>query len=455
MRSEGLWHLVEQIFGDLDHQTVEECRKVSTLWHDSLEWISLVKFLFEFGDKLAEYHRSVEEDPDEALQEIFGLFVRKLPTNEEGHILNFNHPDYLNLDGYPDFPKYSPQHILKCDVYPDDYPDDLILDCDYLDEEVLAVISAWKKGVQEYERTASIEDLRELKDSLEHSLEISRICGGHPIKDAVCDINVQFLFGTSYRVEAFRLACRHGNTKMVKLILDFSKENGEIDLNAKGNMGRTAFHLACERKNTEIAKLILDFSKENGGIDLNDADGFGNTAFHLACKENNTEIAKLILDFSKENGGIDLNAGDEFGKTAFHLACEIGNIEIAKLILDFSKENDDINLNDATRLGKTAFQLACEENNTDIAKLILEFSKQNDDLNASDDFGRTAFHLACRQGHTETARVILNFWKENGGIDLNVLMPLERQFNFMENMKIRRRKASPNHYVRQENYFGY
>ena len=400
MRSEGLWHLVGQIFGDLDHQTVEECRKVSTLWHDSLEWISLVKFLFEFGDKLAEYHRSVEEDPD-----------------EDGHILNFDHPDYLNLDGYLDFPKYSPQHILKCDVYPDDYPDDLILDCDYLDEEVLAVISAWKKGVQEYERTASIEDLRELKDSLEHSLEISRICGGHPIKDAVCDINVQFLFGTSYRVEAFRLACRHGNTKMVKLILDFSKENGEIDLNAKGNMGRTAFHLACERKNTEIAKLILDFSKENGGIDL--------------------------------------NAGDEFGKTAFHLACEIGNIEIAKLILDFSKENDDINLNDATRLGKTAFQLACEENNTDIAKLILEFSKQNDDLNASDDFGRTAFHLACRQGHTETARVILNFWKENGGIDLNVLKPLERQFNFMENMKIRRRKASPNHYVRQENYFGY
>ena len=158
MRSEGLWHLVEQIFGDLDHQTVEECRKVSTLWHDSLEWISLVKFLFEFGDKLAEYHISVEDDLD-----------------VEGHILNFVHPDYLNLDGYPDFPKYSPQHILKCDVYPDDYPDDLILDCDYLDEEVLAVISAWKKGVQEYERTASIEDLRELKDSLEHSLEISRI----------------------------------------------------------------------------------------------------------------------------------------------------------------------------------------------------------------------------------------------------------------------------------------
>ena len=199
MQSEGLWHLVEQIFGHLDYQTVLECRKVSKLWHESLEWISLVKFLSEFGDKLAEYHRFVEEYPE---------------------------------------------------------------------EKVLTIISGWKKGVQEYERTASIEDLRELKDSLEQSYGIF---WGHPIKNAVC-INaklLKFLFGTSYRVEAFHLACESGNEEAAKWILDNSKGNSGFDLNARNYCGRTAFELACEKDNAEIAKLILDFAKENDGIDLN------------------------------------------------------------------------------------------------------------------------------------------------------------------------------------------
>ena len=63
MRSEGLWHLCETIFGYLDHETVMECRKVSKLWNESLEWISLVKYFYEFSDKIAEYHRFVEKDP--------------------------------------------------------------------------------------------------------------------------------------------------------------------------------------------------------------------------------------------------------------------------------------------------------------------------------------------------------------------------------------------------------
>ena len=104
MGSEGLWHLVEHIFGYLDYKTVVKCRKVSKLWHESLEWIALVKFLLEFGDALGEYHRYVKRDPE---------------------------------------------------------------------QKVLTIISEWKKGVQNYERTGSIEDLRELKDSLEQSMEVN------------------------------------------------------------------------------------------------------------------------------------------------------------------------------------------------------------------------------------------------------------------------------------------
>ena len=153
MQSEGLWHLVEQIFGDLDYQSVVECRKVSKLWHESLEWISLVKFLLDFGDKLAEYHRSIERDPE---------------------------------------------------------------------EKVLAIISGWKKGVQNCERSASIYDLRELKGSFEQSLGKCWNGGwnqqqqhlNHPFQYVVCNVQLlKFLFGTSYRVEAFHLALNFSSQK--------------------------------------------------------------------------------------------------------------------------------------------------------------------------------------------------------------------------------------------------
>ena len=126
MRSEGLWHLVENIFGYLDCKTVVKCRKVSKLWHESLEWISLVKFLLEFGDKLAKYHRSVLKDPE---------------------------------------------------------------------EKVLAIISGWKKGVQKYERTASIEDLRDLKNLFGKPLEDNMRSYFHfdPIKGYVTPIKMMLL----------------------------------------------------------------------------------------------------------------------------------------------------------------------------------------------------------------------------------------------------------------------
>merc|ERR1712095_160644 len=51
MRSQGLCHIREQIFGYLNNETLENCRKVSKLWKESLEKIALIKFLEEFGDR--------------------------------------------------------------------------------------------------------------------------------------------------------------------------------------------------------------------------------------------------------------------------------------------------------------------------------------------------------------------------------------------------------------------
>jgi len=51
LANQGLWHICEQIFGYLNYETVENCRKVSELWNESLERIALIAFLQEFGDR--------------------------------------------------------------------------------------------------------------------------------------------------------------------------------------------------------------------------------------------------------------------------------------------------------------------------------------------------------------------------------------------------------------------
>ena len=55
MSNPGLFYIREQIFGYLNYDTVENCRKVSELWNQSLERIALVKLLQEFGDRGVEH----------------------------------------------------------------------------------------------------------------------------------------------------------------------------------------------------------------------------------------------------------------------------------------------------------------------------------------------------------------------------------------------------------------
>ena len=54
LANKGLWHICEQIFDYLNYENVENCRKVSKLWNESLERIALIKFIEEFADREVE-----------------------------------------------------------------------------------------------------------------------------------------------------------------------------------------------------------------------------------------------------------------------------------------------------------------------------------------------------------------------------------------------------------------
>ena len=224
-----IWHIRDQLFGHLDHKTLENCRQVSDFWDESLEKLSLVKFIYEFA-----YRR----------------FQRK---------------------------------PLKGKIVSD-------------------IILGWTEAARKYEIKANIEDLREIKDSLQTLLhENGKRCK------------------TDYPVHE---AARNGDLKLMEFLLCTSYDMNSFDYGPRDWNERTAFHYACENGKTEVARLIIQSAKEHG-IDLNDTDGYGRTAFIIACENAHMGVAELIINSSKEQG-IDIN-----GRKIFrHHTCQRGGVRL-------------------------------------------------------------------------------------------------------------------------------
>merc|ERR1711860_34850 len=50
-----MWHIRDQIFDPLNHETVLVCRQVCQFWNESLAKMFFLKLLKEFGDRNVEY----------------------------------------------------------------------------------------------------------------------------------------------------------------------------------------------------------------------------------------------------------------------------------------------------------------------------------------------------------------------------------------------------------------
>merc|ERR1711860_274833 len=51
MDNPNMWHIRDQIFDPLNHETVLICRQVCQFWNESLARMSFLKLLQEFGDR--------------------------------------------------------------------------------------------------------------------------------------------------------------------------------------------------------------------------------------------------------------------------------------------------------------------------------------------------------------------------------------------------------------------
>eukprot|EP00093_Oithona_nana_P013195 13195.XXX_429369_428113_1 [CDS] Oithona nana genome sequencing. len=328
----GLLHLSEQIFGYLNHDTLEVCRKVSKHWRGFLERLSLIKYLQEFGDQ-------------------------KIKTGAEESVGGDEENSVRNSD----------------------------------------IIPGWNKAVKNFVKTAGLEDLKEVKESIDRLFK-GKNCS-YPVHEAAANGSVklmQLFFFTEYDFNKimmetpppFHFACMFEETDMVKLMILSSREFG-IDLNAKSGTGNTIFHTVALNGKIESAKLMIQFSKEFD-IDLNAKSGHGRTVLHDVACIGDVEMVELMIRSSKEYD-ISLNSQDYSGVTPFQHACEFArNGENLKMMINLSEEYDiDLGLMQIVdRTGMSRFQFLCaggfkggfygmsNGDRVDIAKLVIKKRKE-------------------------------------------------------------------------------
>ena len=291
MTNEGLWHIIEQIFGYLNYETIKTCLKVSELWNESLQKFALVKFLEEFGDRTVNY-----PDPN-----------TKVSTYKE-YILGWK--------------KASQKYGIKATT------EDLQEIKDALEQLIEPDGKCWGCPVHQAAKNGSVKFLDFL---LSTSFNVnSRDFNGFTVFHEACKWGkiecAKLLIESSPKNDldlnardndeqtAFLRACQFGRTETVKLLV----ESNGIDLNAQDKNGRTAFLWAYRKGHLETVKLLMESSRK-WNINLNAKDKRGRTPLHWDCFNGKTETVKVLLDNWKEFG-IDIKAQDNQGQTPLDLA---------------------------------------------------------------------------------------------------------------------------------------
>lgn len=210
-----------------------------------------------------------------------------------------------------------------------------------------------------------------------------------------------------------QIACETNNLKIVKLLLESSEVDNEINNTTCGS-NNTPLITSCAIGNVEIVKLLLEKGAEVNVKNIN-----GMTALHYGCRSNNLEIVKFLLEKDAK-----VLVTDVQNNLPLHFACDRffikhANIsdnqcripskqdstEIVKLLLDGGHTQGMIrNSNDRTPL-----HIACYNNkNLEIIKLLLQYTTRVD---IPDKFRATPLDYACITDHVEAVKLLLNYQK--------------------------------------------
>lgn len=169
--------------------------------------------------------------------------------------------------------------------------------------------------------------------------------------------------------------------KVLKMLLDSG-----VDIDARGDDGRTALWLAVEFEMELVVQFLL-----LQGSDVEVTDIHGDNLALLMVRILQSFSSYIIPEFCYDslNKGIDVDAMNKSGQTAFRLAIEQESVNIAKLL---ALQSSEINYVNST--GKNLAHIMIDQEDFDVEHLLILF-KKGLRLDVFDNSGRTPMHFAA------------------------------------------------------------
>lgn len=181
--------------------------------------------------------------------------------------------------------------------------------------------------------------------------------------------------------------------------------SGDVDVNARSDDNEwTALMVAAALDHVEVVEELL----AQPGLDVNARGEDGRTALHVAAERGYDRIVALLVS----NPGVDPNSKDDLGRTALALAAFDGSEEtVARLLADPAV---DPNLVDRDR--QTALHWGALGGHADVVGALLADERTNPGIKSGPD-GLTAYDAAEAAGRTEAAAVLEDRMRTDPGTD--------------------------------------
>ncbi|XP_047140643.1 ankycorbin isoform X2 [Hydra vulgaris] len=185
----------------------------------------------------------------------------------------------------------------------------------------------------------------------------------------------------------YHIAARNGDVIMLKKLLDYSRNN----LNIQDENKMSALHCAVLSGEVACIKLLLD---NNSPLDLKDENN--RTPLLLAITECNEKIAmELIIH------GADINISDSFGRTAIVLACSQGMSQAVTLLVSKGANSPIAESQEKLTNSGDDFSTPLKEIKKDIDK---EFGNQNKAIEETN-----SLNYSNRNSYVNLKRLTKNF----------------------------------------------